>query len=151
MTTLTQMAHTYRKLCKQVQHTEARLQKVKQQANQLNQHRNQIIQEMEHLRTLMDHCVVTGESPVQAKLSHSHQEMAVKVQEHRRQLRMDEYYFTNPSATISLNHSGLLSSLNNVSCTHAAGTISAPMHTHTITSQTHTTHPMLDEIDLSNP
>ena len=109
------MAHKYRKLCKQVQQTDAKILKVKQQAHQLNQARNQIIQEMEQLRVLLDHCVVTGESPVQAQLSHTHTEMHVKVAEHRRQLRMDEYYFTSSGSSVTVGISGLVNSVTSTS------------------------------------
>lgn len=102
MNTINQMAQKYRKLCKQVQRTDAKILKVKQQAHQLSQARNQIIQEMDHLRVLLDHCVVTGESPVQAQLSHSHAQMQVHVQEHRRQLRLDEYYFTSTGSSVTV-------------------------------------------------
>lgn len=115
MNTITQMAHKYRKLCKQVQQTDAKILKVKQQAHQLNQARNQIIQEMEQLRVLLDHCVVTGESPVQAQLSHTHTEMHVKVAEHRRQLRMDEYYFTSSGSSVTVGISGLVNSVTSTS------------------------------------
>ena len=140
------MAHKYRKLCKRVQQADAKILKVKQQAHQLNQARNQIIQEMDQLRVLLDHCVVTGESPVQAQLSHTHTEMHVKVAEHRRQLRMDEYYFTSSGSTVTLGTLG--STLSTISI---GSTITAtPSHTHKITSPSSTNYIMLDEIDLSN-
>jgi hypothetical protein len=146
MNTITQMAHKYRKLCKQVQQADAKILKVKQQAQQLNQIRNQIIQEMEHLRVLLDHCVVTGESPVQAQLSHTHTQMHVKVSEHRRQFRMDDYYFTSSGSTVTLGTLGPTLSTISMGPTITA----TPSHIHTITAPASTNYTMLDEIDLSN-
>lgn len=121
MNTLKQMARTYRNMCKQVQRQDAQIREAKTKLHALGQARNQTIQELEYLKTLMDYCVITGEQPTQAKLSHTGEQMNVHINEHRRHMRMDDFYYTPSGSTVTISTTGLSSLLGAQGATGAYG------------------------------
>lgn len=147
MNTLTQMARTYRNMCKQVQRTDAHIRKAKARVHELSHARNQTVQELDHLRTLMEYCVVTGEEPTQAKLSHTVEQMNITINEHRRHMRMDEFYYTTSSSTITVGTTGLIQ-LNTGNTTSAMGS-NVATGTSVTSSITNTNHLIPNLIDLT--
>ena len=121
MNTMTQMARTYRNMCKQVQHQDAHIREAKAKLHALSKARNQTIQELEYLRTLMEYCVITGEEPTQAKLSHTVEQMNNTISEHRRHMRMDDFYYTPSGSTVTISTTGLSSLLGAQGATGAYG------------------------------
>lgn len=138
MNTLSQLSRTYRNLCKQVQQADARIHKAKAHVHELGRDRQLIIQELEQLRTLMDYCVITGENPTQAKLSHTLDQMNHVIQEHRRQMRLESDYIYS-SGGINLNTSTLHSTILN-------GALGVTPYT--TTSCVSHSHNLQDDMDL---
>lgn len=111
MNTLKQIARTYRNLCKQVQQSDAHIRKARAHVHDLTHKRNQTIQELAQLRTIMEYCVITGQEPTQAKLSHTQEQMQDVIKEHRRHMGMDDFYYTNSGSTVTISTTGLSSLL----------------------------------------
>jgi hypothetical protein len=163
MNTLTQMARTYRSMCKQVKSTDSQIRKVRAQLNELGKCRNRIIQDMEQLRTLMDYCVITGEEPTQAKLTHTVEQMNTTISEHSRHMRPDEFYYTvgGSSVTVSkaapgsvLGSQGPLVSYGGAGVvTTTTTTINTNNHACTSTTSAGSSLMVQDELDLlqNNP
>lgn len=149
MNTLAQMARKYRGMCKQVQSTDNQIQKVRAHLNELGQSRNRIIQDMEQLKTLIDYCVITGTEPTQALLSHSVEQMNTVINEHDRNTRFKDNYYTlgGSSVTVINTHNttathGLSNMLTATPTSGAYGSmgVCAPSHTHAATTVNLTKH-----------
>jgi hypothetical protein len=121
MNTLTQMARTYRSMCKQVKRTDAQIRKVKAQLNELGKQRNKVIQDLEQLKTLIEYCVITGEDPTKAKLSHTVEQMHITINEHRRHTRMEDFYYTTGGSTVTTSTSTINSTISPTSLSSLVG------------------------------
>lgn len=86
----------------------------------VSQSRAQIAQELDALKILIEYCVISGENPTQAKLSHTVSQMNHLIQEHHRHVRSDsDFYYTGTTpypATITFGsvsvHQSALSALS---------------------------------------
>ncbi len=155
MNTINQLAARYRKMSAHVKRADAKIQKAKTHMQQLNQDRNQLVQELEQMRVILDYCVVTGESPVQAQLSHTLEQMQTKIQDHRRRLRMDVLYYTPSGSSVAVSTTGLNTMISKAHTgSGATGAIGAPYvipFTSPISvSSLSSTYQINDEIDLTN-
>jgi DNA-binding protein YbaB len=155
MNTINQLAAKYRKMNAQVKRADTQIQNAKKHVHQLGQARNQLLQELDQLRVLMDYCVITGETPVQAQLSHTHEQMQAKINDHRRQLRAEDFYFTTGGSSVTVGTTGL--STLNIStgpqgATGALGVagIYAPTCISSMSTSLSSLDVIQDEIDLVN-
>lgn len=125
MQTLAQAAKAYQNLCKQVHRLDSEMDKVRQQHHQLRNQKNKIQDELRTLKNLIDHCVITGESPSQALLSHTREQIENLVIQHNNSLNQDTLYIDTGMITI-----------NSLSTTSVAAIGSTSWHDHTITTGT---------------
>jgi hypothetical protein len=148
MNTISQLARTYRNMCKQVQLADERIKKAKAHVAELSKERFAIMQELEHMRLLMDYCVITGENPTQAKLSHTLDQMSHVVSEHRRHMRVEnDFYYTSSGSTVTINSAGSGTFLGAHTVTNA---LSKPLTSNPTISGLGSHHHNLlnDEVDL---
>ena len=101
MKTLAQAVKQYQKLHKESKNLEAAMQKVQQQHHELKNYKNKKYEQMRSLKNLIDHCVITGESPSQALLSHTAEQIETSVQEHNSSVNRDIYYIDSGLITIN--------------------------------------------------
>jgi regulator of replication initiation timing len=139
MNTISQLARNYRKLCKQVRQADDRIQKAKSHVHELVKARHHITQELEQLKTVLDYCVISGDNPTQAQLSHTLEQMNHAIHEHRRHVRAEsDYIYTSNLGNVTINnmvpHNHILS-----------GKICAPVTT--AYTNMATTNSIQDEID----
>jgi hypothetical protein len=82
MTTLHQLSKKYRKLCETPQKWDAQLQEARDHIKNIQESKRACLQNIENTKILIDFCVITGESPVQAQLSHTLPQMKETVHRH---------------------------------------------------------------------
>ena len=109
MKTLNQLARRYRQLCKGPSRVDQQINKLREQLSRLNQQRQKMLGEIEHTQLLLNYCVVSGESPAQAALSHTNEQMQAALEEHQRLVKENRIYYDPSFATINTvtisNHS----------------------------------------------
>ena len=68
MKSLSQMIRQYRQGQTQLQRYNTRIEKLQQKINEIRNHQNELQKEVQNTRTVIDFCIETGQSPVEAKL-----------------------------------------------------------------------------------
>lgn len=101
MKTLNQLARRYRQLCKGPSRVDQQINKLREQLSRLNQQRQKMLGEIEHTQLLLNYCVVSGESPAQAALSHTNEQMQAALEEHQRLVKENRIYYDPSFATIN--------------------------------------------------
>lgn len=101
MKTLNQLARRYRQLCKGPSRVDQQINKLREQLSRLNQQRQKMLGEIEHTQLLLNYCVVSGESPPQAALSHTNEQMQAALEEHQRLVKENRIYYDPSLATIN--------------------------------------------------
>lgn len=100
MKTLNQLARRYRQLCKGPSRVDQQINKLREQISQLSQQRQKMTSEIEHTKLLLNYCFVSGESPAQAALSHTNEQMQAALEEHQRLVKESGFYYDPSLATI---------------------------------------------------
>lgn len=100
MKTLNQLARRYRQLCKGPSRVDQQINKLREQISRLSQQRQKMTSEIEHTKLLLNYCVVSGESPAQAALSHTNEQMQAALEEHQRLVKDSGFYHDPSLATI---------------------------------------------------
>ena len=95
MNTINQLARQYRKTNDQLSRMDKKLHAAKKHMRDLGEARRRISQDLEQIKLLLDYCVITGEPPLQARLSHTHEQMHASIQDHRTRTGTDVYYHTS--------------------------------------------------------
>ena len=83
MKTLNQLARHYRQLCKAPARIDQQSRKLKEQLQQLSSQKQSLVAEIDRTKTLLDYCIVSGESPAQAALSHTTEQLQASLDTHR--------------------------------------------------------------------
>lgn len=114
MTTLTHLQKQYRRLCAQAAKMDQKRLKIQQAAEALKLAKSQVIQQIIDHKYLIDYCVITAQTPTQASLSRTREEIKAVVETHHNQYSAyDQFIFTsnvNMNNTIfSVNAAPLLS------------------------------------------
>lgn len=127
MKTLNQLARRYRQLCKGPSRVDQQINKLREQLSRLNQQRQKMLGEIEHTQLLLNYCVVSGESPAQAALSHTNEQMQAALEEHQRLVKENRIYYDPSFATINTvtisNHSHWTKPVSVTGGIASAGTI----------------------------
>jgi hypothetical protein len=125
--TLNQLARRYRQLCKGPSRVDQQINKLREQLSRLNQQRQKMLGEIEHTQLLLNYCVVSGESPAQAALSHTNEQMQAALEEHQRLVKENRIYYDPSFATINTvtisNHSHWTKPVSVTGGIASAGTI----------------------------
>lgn len=100
MKTLNQLARRYRQLCKGPSRVDQQINKLREQISRLSQQRQKMTSEIEHTQLLLNYCVISGESPAQAALSHTNEQMQAALEEHQRLVKENRIYYDPSLATI---------------------------------------------------
>lgn len=130
MTTIHQLAQQYRRLCAQVSSADLDIQTAKKRLEESEKSRNRIIKDMDELRVLMDYCIISGDSPEQAKLTYSLTEMETKILEHRSQHRTNDFYYVDHGQSAAIRSTFSVGIPNNT--TAIVSTVSAPLVTSSV-------------------
>jgi hypothetical protein len=104
MTTLNQLTKKYRKLCAQPKQWDRKLEKAKAHMRTLQDAKHKCLMNIENTKLLIDYCVITGECPTQAQLSHTVNQMQDIVQYHAR-IMSTEYSHMAATSVAHLNQS----------------------------------------------
>ena len=111
MSTVNQLSRQYRKLCKKTQTIDKQIQKLSQTGKVLRDARRACVQEIETTKLLIDYCVITGESPTQAQLSHTTDQIRQIVETHMQMnWNLGSYYditLSHIQGTVSINSTSL--------------------------------------------
>lgn len=105
------LSEEFRNLHKQLQSLETQQNQLKHEIKAVDHHKQGVLKEIKNLKILIDYCTLTGEDSIQAKLSHTIQEMEHYVTEQMQKLQLDMPYF---HITTSIQYGTILSSPNTI-------------------------------------
>lgn len=115
MTTIHQLHKKYRKLYAQTQRIDQKLRKLRETGMHMQEAKKSCVTEMSNLKTLIDYCMITGEEPTQAQLSHTLIEIQSHVQIHAHGMNLQNTFYHDAQGastistltTSSLTHTGI--------------------------------------------
>jgi len=147
MTTMHQLSKKYRKLCEKPQKWDAQLQAARDHIKHIQESKRVCLQNIENAKILIDFCIITGESPVQAQLSHTLPQMKETVQRHIQgiysdHIQLDINYNYNSASAKTITPSPVLT--GTITCGSAITGISTcgstTASTSTMSNMLNTTH-----------
>jgi len=156
MKSLSQMIRQYRQGQTQLQRYNTRIEKLQQKINEIRNHQNELQKEVQNTRTVIDFCIETGQSPVEAKLRNTLAQMENETYKSRDSYDASGYttltsvglgaytingtigstlsqtgsYIHGASGIIGTNHNNGILNPGNISVAGAAGSTYTPLATH---------------------
>ena len=137
MNTLNQLARRYRQLCKGPARIDQQLNKLKEEFGRLQQQKHSMLAEIDHTKQLLLYCVVSGESPAEAALRHTRDQIQTALEEHQSLVRESGFYYDPSHTTIGsisiTNHGNWSKPVSVTGGIASAGTISINSGTDIVT------------------